>query len=120
MTQLAVTVASGADLAVRRVVVQESLSSLFTVSVWARIKDPALDLEAITGTEASFSADAGLGGKRGWRGIVSFAQQVQVAPDGLTTYYVRIVPALWILQERKSHRIFQHVSIRQIADQILD
>ena len=49
MPSLKLAVASGDALSVRRFVVSESVSSLFSVTVWARSESPDIDLEAIVG-----------------------------------------------------------------------
>jgi type VI secretion system secreted protein VgrG len=125
MPLLELAFASGeSSLSVRRFSVHEAVSSLFTVSVWARSPEQALDLEAIVGKQASLRAVGGwkfamLGGARYWTGVCSFIEQVQAESTGLSTYALRIVPKLWLLTQRRNHRIFQHLSIPDIADKIL-
>src|SRR5437016_5767082 len=103
MAQLELSFASGeTSLSVRRFSVQEAISSLFTVSVWARSPTQDLDLESIVGKQASLKIAGGLkfaalGGSRHWSGVVSFIEQVQAEPGGLATYSLRIVPRLWLL-----------------------
>ena len=124
MSHLQLTVASGDELSVRRFSAAESTSALFTVSVWVRAANPEIDLEAIVGKEASLHVVQGarftLGmGSRTWKGVCAYAEQVQAEPTGLSTYYLRIVPRLWLLTQRQNYRIFQHLSIPDIADQLL-
>jgi type VI secretion system secreted protein VgrG len=119
MTQLTLTVASGAELSPRRFTAHEAISSPFTVAVWARTRDAALDLGAVVGKAASFTVDDGTGGTRTWKGVCSFAEQAQAEPTGVSTYYFRIVPRLWLLTQKAGHRIFQHRTIPQIVAQIL-
>jgi type VI secretion system secreted protein VgrG len=125
MPLLDLTFASGeTSLSVRRFAVEEALSTLFTVSVWARSSDPSIDLSTIVGQDASFRIASGYayalgGGARLWTGIVNSASQIQAEPTGLSTYFVRIVPRLWILTQRRNYRIFQHLSIPDIADKLL-
>ena len=124
MSQLKLTVASGDDLSVRRFSSQESVSSLFAVSVWARSANPEVDLEAIVGKAASLQIvhgtrfTAGMG-SRLWNGVCAYAEQVQAEPTGLSTYYVRIAPRLYLLTQRRNYRIFQHLNIPEIVDKIL-
>jgi type VI secretion system secreted protein VgrG len=118
-----------ASLSVRRFSVHEAVSSLFAVSVWARADDPSIDLEAIVGKQASLRIASGQlfalhGGTRVWTGIVSSIEQVHaVQPIAgateLSTYYLRIVPTLWLLTQRRGYRAFQHVSIPDIVDRLL-
>src|SRR5262245_16856327 len=102
MSQLTPTVASHDELSVRRFSAQESTSALFTVSVWARTSNPEVDLEAIVGKEATLHVvhgtrfTAGMG-SRTWKGVCAHAEQVQAETTGLSTYYLRIVPRLYLL-----------------------
>ncbi|APR87989.1 hypothetical protein A7982_13338 [Minicystis rosea] len=100
-----------------------SASGPFTVSVWARSPSPYLDLESLIGKPGSFSVQSGLAyalrPTRRWNGVVSFIEQVQAEPTGLSTYHLRIAPTIWLLSHRQNHRVFQHKSIPDIVDQIL-
>src|SRR4051812_14715398 len=110
MTLLELSFASGEDsLSVRRFSVHESISGLFTVSVWARSPAQDLELDAIVGKPASLRVQSGMllalqGGVRTWSGVCSFFEQVQAEPTGLATYYLRIVPTPWLLTQRRDHR----------------
>src|SRR5580700_1848244 len=116
------------SLSVRGFSVHESVSGLFTASVWARSESPSVDLEAIIGQPASFHVVTGWrdGGERLWTGLVSGIEQVQaVQPTTsssveLSTYSLRIVPDLWMLTQRRNYRIFQHVPVPAIIDHLLD
>ncbi|MDI1442502.1 type VI secretion system tip protein TssI/VgrG [Polyangium sp. 6x1] len=130
MPVLELTFACGeSSLSVRRFSVHESVSGLFTVSVWARSESPSIDLEAIIGQPASLRIVSGwlfarLGGARLWSGIVSSIEQVQAVQPAsgakeLSTYSLRIVPDLWMLTQRRNYRIFQHLSIPDIIDELL-
>jgi type VI secretion system secreted protein VgrG len=137
MSVLELSFASGeTSLSVRRFSVHEAISGLFTVSVWARSESPSIDLEAIIGQPASLRIVSGwlharLGGARLWTGIVSSIEQVQAVQPGavldptlksreLSTYSLRIVPDLWMLTQRRNYRIFQHLSIPDILDRLLE
>ncbi|HZF54969.1 MAG TPA: type VI secretion system tip protein TssI/VgrG [Polyangiaceae bacterium] len=130
MPLLELSFSSGEDsLSVRRFTVNESISSLFTVSIWARSESPSIDLEGIVGQEAAFRIASGMkfartGGARYWTGICSFIEQVhgvQPSPGQkpLSTYHLRIVPKLYLLSQRRNSRIFQHTSIPDITDALL-
>ncbi len=112
------------SFSVRRFAVKEAVSTPFTVSVWARTRSQDVDLEAIVGKPASLRiasdlAFGALGGGRTWAGVCSSIEQVKAEPTGLSTYAVRIVPVLWLLTQRRNHRVFQHLSIPDIADELL-
>jgi type VI secretion system secreted protein VgrG len=125
MSNLTLTFASGeSSLSVSRFAVQEGISSLFTVAIWALSDDPSIDLDTIVGQDASFRAQSGvahapLGGARYWTGICEHMSLVRAETTGKSTYHIRIVPRLWLLTQRRGHRIFQHLTIPDIVDQLL-
>ena len=129
MPILDLTVSSGADLSVRRFVVEESVSTLTTIAIWARCKDPYVDLEGIIGKEASLKIVHGIRfvaglGSRNWKGVVTHVEQVHgVTPlpgdKTESTYFLRIAPMTWLLTQRRGHRIYQHLSIPDILDKLL-
>ncbi|MBK9264414.1 MAG: type VI secretion system tip protein VgrG [Polyangiaceae bacterium] len=118
------------SLSVRHFSVHEAISSLFMVNVVARSESPSIDLEPIIGQTASLKvvsgwAHARLGGVRSWSGVVSTIEQVQAVQLGqqgkeLSTYSLRIVPKLWLCTQRRNYKIFQHQTIPDIVDQVLD
>ena len=111
------------SLDVRRFDVQESISGLFSLSVRARSPNADLDLESIVGKPASFRVVSGVAfaraGARFWTGVCSHIEQLQAETTGLSTYQLRIMPTLWLLTQRRNHRIYQHLTIPDIADKIL-
>ena len=124
MAQLELTFESKEEsLSVRRFAVHEAMSSLFSVSAWARSPDDDIDLEAMVGKKAALRAASGIAfalhGGRAWTGICNHMEQVQAESTGLSTYYLRIVPRLWLLTQRKNNRIFQHLSIPDIVEKML-
>ena len=135
MPILHLTVASG-QLSVRRFVVDESVSSLFTVGVWAFSELAHVDLEGIIGKEASLVAVHGVAlesgvGTRTWKGVCTHVEQVHGVVDrpdqkAVSTYFLRIAPKAWLLTQRRNHRIFQyldgrgaHMTIPDILDKLL-
>jgi len=131
MSELELSFASGeTSLSVRQVTVSEGVSTLFEVAVVARSEDASLDLEAMVGKPAALRATSGYafaayGGGRMWTGICCHAEQTQgLAPAPgerpLSTYALRIVPNLWLLTQRQNNRIYQHLSIPDIVDKLLD
>lgn len=112
------------SLSVRRFSVHEGLSTLFEVAVWAMSPYENIDLESLVGKPAAFKINSGvvhaLRPSRIWSGVCRHIEQVQAEPTGLSTYYLRIVPQLWLLTHRKNNRIFQHKSAPDIVDAILN
>ncbi|MDI1449968.1 type VI secretion system tip protein TssI/VgrG [Polyangium sp. 6x1] len=103
------------NLSVRSFSVVEEMSTLFDVSLVARSADEDIDLDALVGNGAGFKVAGGLA----WTGVVQYAEQIEVEPDGLSTYFLRIVPALWRTSQRRNQRIFQHISIPDITKKLL-
>src|SRR6185503_18720587 len=94
--------------------IPEAISTLFEVSVIARSPNDDLDIGAFVGKVASLRIDLGLKnalhGQRCFRGACSAMEQQKAESTGLSTYQLRIMPALWLLTHRKNYRIFQHRS----------
>jgi len=124
MPTLELTFESGeTSLDVRRFDIHEAISTLFTVSIRAVSPNADLDLEAIVGRQAAFRVVSGLRfgmvPSREWSGVCNHVEQIRAEPTGLSTYHLRIVPRLWLLTQRRNHRIYQHLSILEIADNLL-
>jgi uncharacterized protein involved in type VI secretion and phage assembly len=112
------------SLSVRRFAVHEAMSSLFSVSIWARSPHDDIDLETIVGKAASFQVDSGVAfarvPARRYAGVCSHMELLKAEPTGLSTYYLRIVPRMWLMTQRRNHRVFQHQSIPDIVGKLLD
>jgi type VI secretion system secreted protein VgrG len=124
MPLLELSFASKEDsLSVRRFAVHEGMSIPFEVSIWAVSPFEDMDLESIVGKPATFRIMSGVVHARRpvrvWSGVCRHMEQVQAEPTGLSTYYLRIVPKLWLLQQRRNHRVFQHKSAPEIVDALL-
>src|SRR6185295_58388 len=126
MPALDLSFASGeSSLSVRRFAVHEGLSTLFSVSVWARSPDPSLSLDSLVGQPAALRIDSayanGQASARIWSGIVSYMELTRpdVSDKGLSTYHLVIVPRIWLLTQRINYRIHQHVTIPAIIGKML-
>jgi len=125
MPTLDLTFASGeSSLSVSHFTVDEGISRLFTVTLRALSDDPSIDLDTLVGQPASFhlasgAAFAPLGGERHWSGLCAHAALAKAEPTGKSAYHLRIVPMLWLLTQRRGHRIYQHLSIPDIVDALL-
>jgi len=124
MGLLELSFASGeSSLSARQFSVKEAMSELFEIRVMARSPSDDLDLEAIVGQPALFRIQTDLAhvqvDTRLWTGICRSLEQVRVEPSGLSTYELVIVPALWMLTQRRNNRLFQHISIPDIIDRLL-
>jgi len=126
MPILELSFASGEDsLSVRTFSTMEAVSTLFHVTVTACSPKVDLDLESLVGKAATLRVVSGfkfalLGGSRLWTGVCNHIEQSQPEPLGLSTYEISIVPMLWLLSQRTNCRIYQHKSIPDIVDKLLD
>lgn len=119
MEQMSLIFGDGDDsLSPRAFSLRERLNEPFQLDVIARTPNADVDFEALIGRPVTFRVDSGIlataEGKRSWTGICAHCEQVRVEPDGLSTYELRIVPRLWVLSQRRNHRLFQHQSVVDI------
>jgi type VI secretion system secreted protein VgrG len=110
---------TGHGLTVRTVDIVEGLSLPFEVAFAATSPDADLDFESLIGAEATFRIDHGPLGRRAFSGLVSYVELAIAEPTGLSTYALRVVPRLWLLGERRGHRVFQHQTALDIARALL-
>lgn len=118
--------ASGENsLSVRHVEIDEAHNEPFVARVIARSPVEDLDLESLVGKavvlrvmrdQTTFVRQSLL-----WTGIVRAMTQIRVedAQRGLSTYRIDVVPTLWLLSQRQDNRLFQHVPIPTIVEQVL-
>jgi type VI secretion system secreted protein VgrG len=123
------TCALGTPFDVRSFHVEEGVSRPFSVELTLVSRDASLDLGAVIGKPASLHLETGYAhapGGRTFTGVCSFATRVRGVAEGaggsaaLSTYALRLVPTLWLLTQRTNHRTFQHLSIPEIADELLN
>jgi type VI secretion system secreted protein VgrG len=125
MRRLSLWFKSGeASLKVRSFSVHESLSQAFEIGVRALSPNAEIDLESLTGKPAAFHVFSGVQVDqaipvRSWAGICSQAQLVHAETLGDSTYHLRIVPELWLLSQRRSHRLFHHQTLVDIVRTVL-
>ncbi len=119
--RLEVTVASGDALDVRRFLIKERISSLFEISLEVRSENPDLDFERVVGRPMRLLLRGGARREteRRFDGVCKDLRQTAAAPDGLSTYELTLVPALWLATQRRNHRIYQHLSEIDIATAVL-
>ncbi len=115
---LEVTLSSGDAFDVREFSVHEAMSSLFQITLLVVCDNPDVDFEAVVGQPASFAVRGPH--PRVWTGLCNELQQLAVEDDGLSTYHVSIVPALWLATQRRNHRMFQQISEPDIALKLLE
>ena len=115
---LSLALDSGIAFDVREFVVDERMSALFTITLWAFSTDPAVDFDAVVGQTARFTISRG-SDERTWTGICRSIELVASEENGLSTYHLAIVPMLWLLTQRTNRRIYQHLSEPEMAKRLL-
>ncbi|WP_437838190.1 type VI secretion system Vgr family protein [Sorangium sp. So ce1153] len=113
-----IEVGSGDKIELRQFSVRERLSSLFQVNLIAVSENPSIEFDDVVGQPAKFSMAAGMHA-RFWSGVCNHFEQVRVEPTGLSTYQFSIVPTMWLLTQRKNHRMFQQISEPDIVLKLL-
>lgn len=111
------TIASGDRLDVRRFQVTERVSSMFEIHLVAVCENADIDFEAAIGRPMTFAAHSVH--SRAWSGICSHLRQIAVSERNLSTYELTLVPSLWLLTQRRNHRIFQRMSEIDVVQKLL-
>lgn len=111
------SIASGDRLGVRRFQVTERISSLFEIHLVAVSENADIDFEAAIGRPMTFAAHAAH--SRAWSGICSHLRQIAVSERNLSTYELTLVPSLWLLTQRRNHRMFQRMSEIDVVQKLL-
>ena len=109
-------------LTARAFTVRERMDRLFTVDVLMRSARPDVDLATPIGRPASLvlqNAKLIEATTRTWSGVCTHIRQERVEPEGQSTYRMIVRPDLWRLTQRRNHRLFQHMSIPAIVEQVL-
>jgi type VI secretion system secreted protein VgrG len=117
--RLEASIASGDLLDVRSFRVTESMSGLYDVHLLVRSRSHDIDLEAVVGQEASFTAHGSTGASRTWAGICRRIRMTAAEEQGLSTYEITLAPRLWLLTQNTDYRIFQQMSDVDIALSVL-
>ena len=111
------------SLSVRRFVVHEEASTLFTISVWACSESASVNLARLVGQPVGLALDTGFSfsesSQRRWSGVCRAIEQLRPEADGLSSYRVDIVPDIWKLTQRQNYRVFQHVSLPELVAKLL-
>lgn len=119
--RIEVTVASGDPLDVRHFHVSERMNALFEIELVAVSDNADIDLDAVAGQPMTFTLRQGVDRRatRTWSGICSHIEQIAAEEIGVSTYKLVLVPALWLLTQRRNHRMFQLQSELDIVRALL-
>jgi type VI secretion system secreted protein VgrG len=98
--------------------IHEKISSPFEIDVFARSRKFDIDIGSIVGYGAALRATGVT--EHWWTGIVRTMEltHAEETEGAVSTYYVKIVPALWLLTQRCGHRIFQHKTAIEIVEDL--
>ncbi len=115
------------SLSVRSFDTHEELSTCFECNVLCRSPNADIDLESIVGKAALLVIRSGNPEvethERAWYGVCSHMELLRSEDEpgakGLTTYFLRIVPRMWLMTHNREHRIFQRKTIPEIVEQLL-
>ncbi|MBI4700708.1 MAG: type VI secretion system tip protein VgrG [Deltaproteobacteria bacterium] len=122
----------GTELGVRQLTSHERMSQPFRLDIVAVSKLPAqgatgdkgpyVELGKIVGQSAAVRVTQQSGNDRVWSGVVSHVEQVRwdETPGAESTYYLRVMPSLHLLSQRRGQRIFQHKRIPEIVKALFE
>src|SRR5262245_60404818 len=112
---LQLSVDSADKFDVREFAVDEGVNTLFSIELMVRSENPAVDFEQTVGAHAKFTI--GLDPtllpdtpSPSWNAVVQHVEQVTSEDSGLSTYRIRLAPALWLLTQRTNCRVFQQMT----------
>ncbi|EYF02648.1 type VI secretion system Vgr family protein [Chondromyces apiculatus] len=113
------SIGSSDAIDVREFSVQESMSSLFAITLVVLSDNEAIDFDTVLGSPGRFQLRSG-SHERSWTGLYRHIEQVGAEQEGLSTYRLTLVPELWLATQRRNHRMFQQLSELDIALLLLD
>ena len=120
MQGLEASIASGDSVDVRQFRFAAEMSTLFEATVVALSENPDIDFEAVAGQPGTLTLRWGDMVSRTITGVVRTFGQVQAEDRGASTYQWTIVPTLWLTNQRRNHRMFQHMSEVDIVIKLLE
>lgn len=104
-------------LLIERMYAREELSSLFLYELELLSENDDLGFDGIVGKPLTVGVRLGNGKRRHFHGIVSRFSQGK-SRGRFSRYRAEVVPALWLLTRRINCRIFQHLSVPEIAKKL--
>lgn len=95
--------------------VHEEISRCFVARITARSSAHGLDLSKLVGYAAGLRITGQL--TRYFTGVVRSMELSHSEPsaEGMSTYFLVLVPNLWLLSQRRGHRVFQHQTTPEIV-----
>jgi type VI secretion system secreted protein VgrG len=116
---IAVSTPLGKDrLLLTSLVGEEAISQLFAYEIEMLSLDHAISAESLIGRSVTMTITSEAAKQRAIHGLVAQLRIGPVVGRDLRLYSARIVPWLWYLQHTTDCRIFQHLSIPEIIEQV--
>lgn len=111
----------GVKMSVRAFAIEEGIDRPFEVVVRAATSDASLEWSRVVGRPAAFRIATGLDARpwRIWSGVLRELEQLSDEASGLSLYELTIAPFFWRLTQRRTRRVFQHLSAVGIAKAVL-
>lgn len=97
----------------------EKICSPYEFTVEVVSKDSNLDLTGMLGFDCLLTVADKSGGKRLIHSVIRQAEQLRTGNE-YTLYRMRTVPRLWFLTQTQDQRIYQHQTVPQIIETVLD
>jgi type VI secretion system secreted protein VgrG len=105
-------------LLLERVTGEEHVSAPFRFTLDLLSENASIGAKSVLGTAATVTLELAEGGERVIHGRVSRFAQLGREPNGLTTYRAELVPWLWFLSLSSDCRVYQNLSVVEIAEQV--
>ncbi|HSG82456.1 MAG TPA: contractile injection system protein, VgrG/Pvc8 family, partial [Gemmatimonadota bacterium] len=98
---------------------EEGISTPFSFTLDLVSEDPAIDPEDLLRKPVTISLQLHGGDERVIHGLVNrFVQLGQTEQGELTNYQAQVAPWLWFLSLSRECRIFQNLSVLEIAERV--
>ena len=104
-------------LLVQRMYAREAISELYAFELELLSERDDIAFDEIVGKSLTVSIDMQNGKQRHWNGVVS---RFAIGPTHgrFASYRAEVVPTLWVLTRRSGCRIYQHLSVPDIAKKL--
>lgn len=96
----------------------ETVSEPFEFTIELVTKNSNMNLTELLGAETLLTFADKSGKKRKLHGIIRQMEQLHTA-NLFTHYKAVVVPRLWFMGQTQDHRIYQHLTVPQIVDQVI-
>lgn len=106
-------------LSPRSFVINQAMSTPFSLRVWASSTAHDIDLEGLIGRSAALRIRWSVDGERTWSGVCTNMRQLRTETKGESRYVVQIDARLALLARRTNQRVFNYKSTIEIISTVL-